>query len=905
MQNSYLRMANSPRTSQLNIVQGDKSPIAFQLLDRKQQPITSINGQIAEISIFESKGMVLREFSESRVDDGVFTFNLEQVLNTGSHEMRVKVGDYYFPSDTGTFTFNILPAHDITTEIDPTNVQTIDLVIDALADEIIDYFYPILEQTTHEYFVENAPVFRGEDFKYEDFTPEQLEELSLKVHTESKDSDGNTVITFSDGSTVTVSKGDKGDKGDQGIQGIQGEIGRTGDKGDRGLTGLTGAKGEKGNALTYEELTPQQKLELKGDKGEKGDKGDKGDPLRYADLTPEQREELQQEVDYSQVAHKEHTHELSDVNGLNTELDAKANLFEQDVLEQRVDDIADEEGNINAGTIPMAHDAGSASEATIRDSIYKLEDDLNTHAHTAEEIEGLSEKIADLSNAAPAVHTHAIEDVSGLRVELDSKASTTDVDDIATELDSKSEVNHTHTTADIDGLDTKLSELENNSGGIPAEHTHDMADVTGLQGALKAKSDDGHTHLIENLQALDSRGQPMTFHWKSYSEMMISARDKLKDLDARTIFLRNDATSFGNVYDALENKALKKHTHNATDVKYQWSHAVTKTVQEQLDELRRLRGDIEHTHEISEVNGLVAELFNKADKEHNHDSEYAEKKHNHWIRNDDKEESIRVVLDNRPWPLESHTKALIPYIREDVLGDKADVDHTHTASDITDLQATIDTAVANKAPTEHTHEMSNINGLTTELDNLKSSGVDAKTAISSAINSKGGSTTNTDTFDVMAQAINAISATGGVQMERVSSNNNTTSVTFNNLNFEPDGFIFFGYYENYMVTADKEIQNVSFYDMFNGDYRSTSTLSSVIIADKNTRKVESFYGNNSPWEKSTRPRVDYNGNSITLQAGYKGRTFTDFNGVIIFYKQGEFDINALPKHASRTGEINF
>src|SRR5699024_6757800 len=235
-------------------------------------------------------------------------------------EMRVKVGDYYFPSDTGTFTFNILPAHDITTEIDPTDIQTIDLVIDALADEIIDYFYPVLEETTHEYFVENAPVFKGEPFTYEDFTPEQLTELSMKVASESKDEDGNTIVTFSDGTAVTVSKGDKGDKGDRGEQGIQGERGLTGDQGERGLTGLTGAKGDKGDPVTYEELTPQQKLELKG---EKGDKGDKGDPLKFADLTPEQIEELQQEVDYSQVAKKEHTHELSEVNGLSTELEAK------------------------------------------------------------------------------------------------------------------------------------------------------------------------------------------------------------------------------------------------------------------------------------------------------------------------------------------------------------------------------------------------------------------------------------------------------------------------------------------------------------------------------------------------------------------------------------------------------
>src|SRR5699024_10289726 len=308
------------------------------------------------------------------------------------------------------------------------------------------------------------------------------------------------------------------------------------------------------------------------------------------------------------------------------------------------------------------------------------------------------------------------------------------------------------------------------------------------QGALNAKSDDGHTHNINDLLDTGGNGEHFSRNWKYYREAIAQSKSKLASLDSRDIPLRSDATAFVNVYDELANNTLKTHTHKASDINYQWSHAVTKTVQEQLDDLRKLSGDLEHTHEISEVNGLVLELFNKADKEHTHnisdvtslqttlddkadkdhthDSEYATKNHNHWIRNDDKEESIRVVLDNRPFPLKSHTKALIPYIREDVLGDKADVDHTHTATDITDLQPLLDGKASTDhthteyAPTEHTHEMSNINGLTTELDNLKSSGVDAKTAISSAINSKGGSTTNTDTFDAMAQAIAGLSSGG-------------------------------------------------------------------------------------------------------------------------------------------------
>ena len=67
---------------------------------------------------------------------------------------------------------------------------------------------------------------QGEPFKYEDFTPEQLEALKVK--------------------------GDKGDKGDQGDKG---------DKGDKGDIGLTGPKGEP---FTYADFTPEQLASLKG-----------------------------------------------------------------------------------------------------------------------------------------------------------------------------------------------------------------------------------------------------------------------------------------------------------------------------------------------------------------------------------------------------------------------------------------------------------------------------------------------------------------------------------------------------------------------------------------------------------------------------------------------------------------
>jgi len=49
-----------------------------------------------------------------------------------------------------------------------------------------------------------------------------------------------------------------------------------GKKGDKGEKGDKGDKGDTGEALTFEMLTEEQKLEIKGDKGDTGEKGEKG-----------------------------------------------------------------------------------------------------------------------------------------------------------------------------------------------------------------------------------------------------------------------------------------------------------------------------------------------------------------------------------------------------------------------------------------------------------------------------------------------------------------------------------------------------------------------------------------------------------------------------------------------------
>lgn len=102
---------------------------------------------------------------------------------------------------------------------------------------------------------------KGEPFRFEDFTKEQLALL--------KGEKGDP-FTFSDFTQeqLALLKGEKGDAFTFG---------------DFTTEQLALLKGEKGDAFTYDDFTPEQLTGLKGAKG---------DPFTFADFTPEQKEEL-------------------------------------------------------------------------------------------------------------------------------------------------------------------------------------------------------------------------------------------------------------------------------------------------------------------------------------------------------------------------------------------------------------------------------------------------------------------------------------------------------------------------------------------------------------------------------------------------------------------------------------
>ena len=106
----------------------------------------------------------------------------------------------------------------------------------------------------------------GAAFTYRDFTAEQLESLRGPQGIQ-----GKTGATGPQGP-----RGDKGDTGDTGPQGIQGPKGDTGERGPQGIQGKTGATGPQGPKGDTGDTGPQGIQGPKGDKGDTGDTGPQG-----------------------------------------------------------------------------------------------------------------------------------------------------------------------------------------------------------------------------------------------------------------------------------------------------------------------------------------------------------------------------------------------------------------------------------------------------------------------------------------------------------------------------------------------------------------------------------------------------------------------------------------------------
>jgi hypothetical protein len=164
-----------------------------------------------------------------------------------------------------------------------------------------------------------------------------------------------------------------------------------------------------------------------------------------ADTTHVHNEYALQNHSHSEYAQTVHSHVVSDVDGLDAAIVAKANRAHLNAFDEVYSTV-----NRTGAT-----DVGSGQTLT-----------------------------AALAGKADTEHTHEISSVNNLQGVLDGKSS----------------VGHTHTFTDVPGLQ---SELDNRAF---VSHTHTVAQVTGLQTTLDGKASTEHTHteyaLVDHAHAI-------------------------------------------------------------------------------------------------------------------------------------------------------------------------------------------------------------------------------------------------------------------------------------------------------------------------------------------------------------------------------------------------------------------
>lgn len=186
-----------------------------------------------------------------------------------------------------------------------------------------------------------------------------------------------------------------------------------------------------------------------------------------------------------------HTHPISDVTNLQTELDKRAN---------------------------------------------------KQHTHVAADITDLQ---TELDKKANVVHEHAIEDITDLQTELDNKANVThkhtvtDITDLQAELDKVANKEHTHTVADITDLQTELDKVANK------EHTHEtINNDLEINGNLSAKSNVNVEGVLNSNDITISKQRfitPGTYTVRMGADIMRQVYD---DTTKRFIFMLVDDTTY-------------------------------------------------------------------------------------------------------------------------------------------------------------------------------------------------------------------------------------------------------------------------------------------------------------------------------------------------------------------------
>ena len=310
-----------------------------------------------------------------------------------------------------------------------------------------------------------------------------------------------------------------------------------------------------------------------------------------------------------------HSHELTDLNGLETRLEK----VQSDAVTQAVTDankntenkIKEILGGDNAGANTITGLASSISE------------------HIAEFEEYKTEVSTALGQKAPNVHSHDISGVTGLQAALDEKANKSELDTVGTNI--QKAIDDSRILAETNAQNYTNTEIAKLVDSAPDA----MNTLNELATAIKNNKDvyDAYVNTVSN--ALAGKADIVHSHDEYVTKEQLE--EEIGDIDFSDYALKTD----------LDRYALVEHNHDDTYSK------------------------LNHKHDASEINNLGTNFYNKSeienllanksDSNHDHNDIYSEKKHVHVCAD------ITDITENY------YTKTAM----DDILLAKANYSHAH------------------------------------------------------------------------------------------------------------------------------------------------------------------------------------------------------------------------------------
>ena len=275
--NSHLTLSGHDNARALTIIQSDDTVLEFTLRDKNLEPII-LAEQVGQAQIIDSKRNALVATFDVQINDSKATFSIDKILPVTDYELYIKIGNQYFPSKEQSFLLRVIKAYDVVEDIDLNSRTTIDIVVDALRDDVISVIKEQLEIQIDAAIKADPSRFKGEKgdkFTRNDFTQEDW--LSLKgedaVPLKPSQLSGSELELIRGYSAyqVAVNEGFDGTE-DEWIATFKGEKGDTGDSAyEEALkNGFVGSEAEWLESLNgldgtvaYSDLDESQKADLR------------------------------------------------------------------------------------------------------------------------------------------------------------------------------------------------------------------------------------------------------------------------------------------------------------------------------------------------------------------------------------------------------------------------------------------------------------------------------------------------------------------------------------------------------------------------------------------------------------------------------------------------------------------